>query len=124
MAKRVFVSFDFDNDLVLKEFIVGQAKNKDSPFIIENWSLKEAAPQKLWEEKARANIKRSEIVIVMVGPKTHKAPGVLKEVSMAREAGKPTIQIIGYKDGNYTSVPNAGKLYSWNWENLKKLLGA
>ena len=124
MAKRVFVSFDFDNDLVLKEFIVGQAKNKDSPFIIENWSLKEAAPQKLWEEKARANIKRSEIVIVMVGPKTHKAPGVLKEVSMAREAGKPIIQIIGYKDGNYTSVPNAGKLYSWNWENLKKLLGA
>ena len=124
MAKRVFVSFDFDNDLVLKEFIVGQAKNKDSPFIIENWSLKEAAPQKSWEEKARANIKRSEIVIVMVGPKTHKAPGVLKEVSMAREAGKPTIQIIGYKDGNYTSVPNAGKLYSWNWENLKKLLGA
>ena len=124
IAKKVFVSFDYDNDLVLKEFIVGQAKNKDSPFSIENWSLKEAAPQKSWEEKARTNIRRSDIVIVMVGPKTHNAPGVLKEVAMAREEGKPLIQIIGYKNGNYTSVPNAGKLYSWNWDNLKKILGA
>ena len=35
MAKtKVFVSFDFDNDKALKEFIVGQAKNSDSPIIL------------------------------------------------------------------------------------------
>ena len=27
-----------------------------------------------------------------------------------------------YKDGNYKPVPNAGRLYRWNWENLKNLL--
>jgi hypothetical protein len=59
----------------------------------------------------------------MVGPITYKAPGVLKEVKMAREEGIPIVQVIGYKDGNYTPVPDAGRLYAWNWDNLKKLLG-
>lgn len=120
--KRVFVSFDFDNDRVLKDFIIGQSKLPDSPFEVIDHSLKEAAPEKDWEEKARRAIKRAELVIVMVGPKTHKASGVLKEVKIARKEEIKIIQIIGYKDGNYTPVPNAGRLYSWNWENLKKLL--
>ena len=60
----------------------------------------------------------------MVGPLTYRASGVLKEVGFAREYSVPIVQIIGYKDGNYTAVPNAGRLYSWNWENLKKLLGS
>lgn len=121
--KRVFVSFDFDNDKALKDFIVGQARNPDSPFEIIDTSLKEAAPMKTWEEKARAAIRRSDLVLVMVGPKTHRAPGVLKEVAMAREEGKPIVQVIGYRDGDYTPVPGAGRLYRWDWDNLKRLLG-
>ncbi|SEK06101.1 TIR domain-containing protein [Paraburkholderia diazotrophica] len=120
---RVFVSFDFDNDRVLKDFILGQAKLQDSPFEVIDHSLKEAAPEHDWENKARAAISRADIVVVMVGPKTHKAQGVLKEVAMARVAGVKIVQVIGYKDGDYTAVPNAGRLYAWNWENLKKLLG-
>jgi len=121
--KRVFVSFDFDNDKVLKDFIIGQARLADSPFEVVDTSLKEAAPMKTWEDKARVAIKRSDIVLVMVGSNTHKAPGVLKEVAMAREESVPIVQIIGYRDGNYTAVPNAGRLYAWDRENLKKLLG-
>jgi len=121
--KRVFVSFDFDNDKVLKDFIIGQARLPDSPFEVVDTSLKEAAPMKTWEEKARAAIRRSNIVLVMVGSDTHKAPGVLKEVAMARDEDIPVVQFIGYRDGDYTPVPDAGRLYAWNWENLKKLLG-
>ena len=120
--KRVFVSFDFDNDRVLKDFIIGQSKNEDSPFEVIDHSLKEAAPERDWENKAAAAISRAEIVLVMVGEKSHKAQGVLKEVAMARKAGVKIVQIIGYRDGNYTPVPDAGRLYSWNWENLKNLL--
>lgn len=122
--KRVFVSFDFDNDRVLKDFIIGQSKLSDSPFEVIDWSLKEAAPEKDWEDKARAKIKASDIVIVMVGPQTYKAQGVLKEVKMARDFQKKIVQIIGYKEGNYTRVEGAGMLYSWNWETLKNLLSA
>jgi hypothetical protein len=121
--KRVFVSFDFDNDKKLKDFIIGQSKLSDSPFAVIDHSLKEAAPENNWKTKARAAIKRSEVVVVMVGPKTSKAQGVLAEVAMAREEGVPIVQVIGYKDGEYTAVPNAGRLYRWNWDNLKKLLG-
>lgn len=41
---------------------------------------------------------------------------------MARKEGIPILQIIGNKDGNYTGAPNSGRLYSWNWGNLKRLL--
>jgi len=121
--KRVFVSFDFDNDKSLKDFIIGQSKLPDSPFEVVDTSIKEAAPEKDWLDRAETRIKGSDMVLVMVGPKTHKAPGVLKEVALTRKWNKPIAQVIGYKDGNYTPVPDAGRLYAWNWDNLKKLLG-
>lgn len=120
--KRVFVSFDFDNDRILKEFIIGQSNLPDSPFEVHDWSLKEAAPEKDWEDKAKARIRGCDIVIVMVGPQTYKAHGVLKEVNMARDLGKKIVQIIGYKDGKYTRVEGAGILYAWSWPTLKSLL--
>lgn len=123
MKTKVFVSFDFDNDRKLKDFIIGQSKLADSPFEIADHSLKEAAPEHNWEQKADRAIGRSDVVIVMVGPHTHRAQGVLKEVRMARNREKRIVQVIGYKDGDYTAVPNAGRLYRWNWENLKNLLG-
>lgn len=120
--KRVFISFDFDNDKVLKDFLIGQSKLPDSPFEVSDWSLKEAAPEKNWEEKARAKIGLVDLVIVLVGPKTYRASGVLKEVKMARDLNKQIIQIIGYKNGEFKPVPDAGRLYRWNWDNLKNLL--
>lgn len=119
---RVFVSFDFDNDKVLKEFIIGQSRLNDSPFEVVDCSLKEAAPIQTWEAKARTAIKSADIVVVMVGPNTYKAPGVLKEVRIARDEGIRIVQVIGYKDGNYTPVSDAGRLYAWSWDNLKNLL--
>ncbi|MFI5331035.1 MAG: TIR domain-containing protein [Desulfobaccales bacterium] len=121
--KKVFISFDFDNDKTLKEFIIGQAKLSDSPFEISDFSLKEAAPEKDWLDKARAAITRSEVFIVMLGSKTKKASGVLKEVKLANDLEKPKFQIIGYQNGSEDwGVPDAGRVYRWNWDNLKKLL--
>lgn len=102
--------------------MIGQARLPDSPFEVADWSLKEAAPQRNWEAKARERISRSDSVLVMLGPYTHRAPGVLKEVRMAREMGKAVFQIIGYRDSHPKPVPNAGRVYRWNWNNLKKLL--
>ncbi len=124
MAKpRVFISFDFDNDKVLKEFIIEQAKRPDSPFEVVDVSLKEAAPEKDWEAKARKAIAGADKFVVMLGPKTAKASGVLKEVAMATELGKSKFQVIGYKDGSKDwAVPGGGLVYLWNWDNLKRLL--
>lgn len=122
--KKVFVSFDFDNDKALKDFIIGQAKNEDSPFEVSDYSLKEEKPEKDWLEHATAAIRRSDVFIVMLGPKTRYAAGVRQEVAVAKELAKPRFQIIGYKDGlSDWSVTDGGRVYSWNWDNLKKLLG-
>ena len=124
MAKtKVFISYDFDNDKILYEFILEQARRSDSPFDISDHSLKEAAPERDWETKARAAINRADKFMVMLGSKTRNAPGVKKEVAMAKSLGKTRFQIIGYRDGSRDwAVPDAGATYSWNWDNLKKLL--
>lgn len=125
---KVFVSFDFDHDKTLKDFIIGQAKNPDSPFEVSDHSLKEPKPQREWEARARSAIARSDVFVVMLGPYTRAASGVKKEVSIANElllAGRirKRFQIIGYREGSSDwAVPNAGTVYRWNWDNLKKLL--
>lgn len=120
--KKVFVSFDYDNDKILKDFIIGQSRLPDSPFEVIDWSMKEAAPERNWEEEARGRIKRADAVIVMVGPKTYNASGVLKEVAIARDEGKPICQIIGYRDSDPIAVSNAGRLIRWSWHNVKSFL--
>lgn len=102
--KRVFVSFDFHNDRSLKHFIVGQALLPGSPFELVDNSLLEAAPEPEWEERARALIRRSDMVLVLVGSQTYRAPGVLKEVQIANEEGIWVVQMVGYKAGRYRPV--------------------
>jgi len=120
---KVFVSFDFDNDKVLKDFIIGQAKNKDSPFEVSDYSLKEAQPEADWLKHAKRAIGRADVFMIMLGPKTKSASGVLKELKVAIDKEKRKFQMIGYSDGRLDwAVPGGGRTYSWNWENLKKLL--
>lgn len=120
---RVFVSFDFGNDLALYHFIIGQARLPDSPFTVADHSLKEEAPQAQWERRARAAIARSDVFIVMLGPSTVTARGVRKEIAIANALGIRRFRIIGYRSGSRSwAVPGAGRTYLWNWENLNRLL--
>ena len=119
--KRVFISFDYDNDNDLKNLLAGQAKLSDSPFEIIDWSLKEAVPEKDWEDKALGKIKRSDIVVVIAGANTYRASGVKKEITMAREYNISIVQIKP-QGTNPERVKDAGVLYDWTWPNLKTLL--
>lgn len=117
------MSFDFDNDRVLRDFIIGQSKLGDSPFEVSDYSLKEAARESMWETKARRAIGRADVFVVMLGPRTRFAAGVKKEVAMARGLEKPRFQVIGYRDGSRDwAVPGGGRTYRWSWDNLKRLL--
>jgi hypothetical protein len=91
---------------------------------VENWSMKEAAPQRLWKEEARRRINRSDVVLVVVGRETYRAPGVLAEVAMARGAMPPVPirQIVGYRGLSPSRVLNAGRLYRWGQDNLRTVL--
>ena len=120
--KKVFVSFDYDNDKFLKDSLIGQSKLEQSPFQVYDCSLREAIKENDWEVKAKKKIEQADLVIVMLGAYTHKSPGVLKEIAIAKSLKKKVIQLIGYKDQKCPRIKGAGYLYQWKWENLKKVL--
>lgn len=124
MAKcKLFISFDYDHDRTLKEFLVGQAKLPDSPFEIADWSVKEAQATD-WEKHAEMRIRRSDVVAVICGQHTDTATGVSTEIKIAERNGKPYFLLNGYKD-KVCKKPKAAAtktIYRWTWPNLKTLV--
>jgi hypothetical protein len=123
--KRVFISFDYDHDEILKTFLVGQADLPDSPFELVDWSIKEALTGD-WKQKARTRIKNADMLAVICGEHTNTAAGVSAELQIAQAEGVPYFLLNGYK--LKTSVKPAAarsedKIYNWNWDNLKSLIG-
>jgi hypothetical protein len=123
VAQRAFISFDYDNDARLKDLLVGQSKNPDSPFVIHDWSIKE--PSADWKDKARRRIRASGLVIVLCGKHMRTATGVAVELSIAQEEGMPYFLLAGYSEGSTkpTTAKPGDRLYTWTWENLKALVG-
>lgn len=122
--KRVFISFDYDHDSVLKAFLVGQAKNPDSPFEIADWSIKEHLTGD-WKEKARIRIRATDIVCVICGEHTHTATGIAAELLIAKEEKILFFLLQGYANKNCTKPTTANtsdKIYTWTWDNLKRLI--
>jgi len=126
MAKRrAFISFDFDHDEDLRNLLVGQAKNPDSPFDIADWSVKEPLTGN-WKEKVRERIRKTDLTIVICGEWTHTATGVAEELRITREEGKPYFLLRGRSEKNCTKPKTAlesDKIYEWTWDNLKRLIG-
>lgn len=126
--KRAFISFDYDNDSDLKNLLVGQAKNEDSPFEIADWSVKEAISGD-WKSEARDKIKKTSVVIVICGEKTDTATGVSAELKMAQEEKIPYFLLSGRKYDDKTktnkkpkSAKSTDQMYNWTWDNLKLLI--
>lgn len=121
---RVFISFDYDHDEILKTFLVGQAKLPDSPFELADWSIKEHINGD-WKAKATRRIRAVDVVAVICGEHTDKAVGVSAEVKIAQAEDKPYFLLKGYKNANCVKPAAAlsgDKLYNWTWENLKSLI--
>jgi hypothetical protein len=122
--KRVFISFDYDHDEILKTFLVGQAKNNDSPFELADWSIKEPLTGN-WREKARRRIKGTDLMAVICGEYTDTATGVSAELRIAQEEKVPYFLLAGYADKTCVKPVAArpsDKLYKWTWDNLKSLI--
>lgn len=123
--KRVFISFDFDNDLGVKTMLAGQAKLPDSPFDFQDASIKDHLPGD-WKDKVRRRMDNIDLVIVLCGEKTHTAKGVSAELEIAQEKGKEYFLLWAYAEKTCTkpiSAKQSDKIYKWNWDTLKLLIG-
>jgi hypothetical protein len=123
--KRTFISFDYDHDARLKDLLVGQAKNFDSPFEITDMSIK-APITTDWKSNARTRIKGCDVAVVICGEHTHTASGVSAEVKIAQEESVAYFLLAGYSDKTCkkpTAAKSNDKVYKWTWDNLKTLIG-
>jgi len=123
--KRVFTSFDFDHDEDLRNLLVGQANNPDTPFELADHSVKEPMTGN-WKEKVRTRIRGVDIVLVMCGEHTDTAAGVSAELSIAQEEKKPYFLLSGRANKTCKkpkTAKDSDKIYNWTWDNLKALIG-
>lgn len=122
---RSFISFDYDNDSDLKNLLIGQAKNTDSPFEITDMSIKETIAND-WKTNARRRIKGCDVVIVICGKRTNTATGVSAELKIAQEENIPYFLLWGRSDDVCLKpivAKDTDQIYRWTWDNLKLLIG-
>ena len=121
MKKKAFVSFDYHEDKDKKGALIAQAEDPESPFTISDSSLQEAQPEHMWLSKAQSAIDKCDVFIVILGLNTHQAPGVLKEVRIAKGLRKQRFQLKA-QGTNPKSVEGAGPVVNWTWPKLKGML--
>ena len=122
--QRAFISFDFDHDEDLRNLLVGQSRNPDSPFSIQDWSLKDRLSGD-WKAQVRQRIRRTDVTIVICGGHTNSATGVSAELDITRDEGNDYFLLWGRSSKTCrkpSSAWSTDKVYRWTWENLKSLI--
>lgn len=122
--KRAFISFDFDHDEELRDALIGQARNSESPFRIADWSVREPFETN-WKSKVRSRIRQTDLTIVICGEHTHTAKGVAAELTITQEEGKPYFLLWGRPKRTCKKpkmAHSSDKIYNWTWDNLKNLI--
>lgn len=114
---RVFLSFEFGKDNDKHHNFYSQAKCHSKYEIIDESLNEEYHPDAQWLNKAREQIKKSDIVIVMLGQDTHNATGVEKEVGEANKLKKPIFQVRPQKR-EYGEVRGACEVIPWKWKRI------
>ncbi len=116
---KVFLSFDYEHDLDMKNNFIAQSERQDSPFSVKDMSLEGRIPN--WQQRAREAINNCNVFVVLLRENTHQATGVLREVKMARQLNKRRFQL-REKRHNPQRIEGAGEVVAWTWNNLKKKL--
>ncbi len=117
---RIFVSFEFDKDNDLRNNFYRQGK-EHSAHIIHDSSLRQSYPSEEWKARARYAIRGCDVVVVLVGTDTHNAPGVRTETEMARQMGKPILQVVP-QGRPYQGLPYIEERVRWRWTTINRRL--
>ena len=118
---NIFVSFEYDRDKELVNAFLQQAKDH-LPHRVRNKSLREDYPDEAWKKKASDAIRECDVVVVLVGKDTHNAQGIIVETDMARNLGKPVIQVASKGRRDYRGLTRLEKPIPWRWAEIKSEL--
>lgn len=121
--KRIFISFAKE-DSNLRDLLVGQARNNNSPFEFVDMSVKQAWDS-AWKTNCRRKIKGCDGVIALITKNTKIADGELWEIKCAKEEGIPCLGIWGNDNHYGVSIPNelsSSQMRDWTWSNISSWL--
>ncbi len=124
MAKkfRVFTSFAIE-DANLRTMLVGQGRNKNTPFEFVDMSVKEPW-NSAWKTNCRTKIKGCDGLIGIITNNTVKASGQIWELQCAYDEGIPVLLIYGNDDrpANLPDPVKDRRINLWTWDNISAFL--
>jgi hypothetical protein len=94
--RKVYLAFEFDKDAHRRLQFLSQA-NLHCHFRLNDLSLPTAVHDSKWQHVAVSRILQSDIVLILLGPDTHNAPGVRDEISLAGQSNRPMFQLMPQK---------------------------
>ena len=122
MNFRIFTSFAIE-DANLRTMLVGQGRNKKTPFEFVDMSVKEPWDS-AWKTNCRTKIKGCDGVIGIITNNTAKATGQLWELQCAYDEGIPVLLIYGNDDrpSNLPDPVKGRRINLWAWDNISAFL--
>ena len=118
--RSVFLSFEFEKDAGKRKDFLHQA-GLYSEFVLQDKSLPAAEHDEKWRKEVGERMKDSHVVIVLLGPDTHNAPGVLDELSLAGEVGRPVVQLMP-QGQNYGLAGKYKAVCKYKWTRVNQML--
>jgi hypothetical protein len=122
MAPRAFVSFEME-DRWARDFLVGQARNKNNAIEFVDYSVHEPFDEK-WKTNCRDRIARTAGTIVLVGPTSASSPAVLWEVAETSRQRHPMfgIQITSDKTYPLPTGLASSRVFRWSFDDIVREL--
>lgn len=121
MAPRIFICFAKE-DVRYRDFLVGQAKNRDVPFEFADMSVQEPYDSK-WKTRCREKIKGCHGFIALLSKKTWRADGARWEMYCAADEGIPSIGIHIHEDDKGAIPPELrGRVINWRWDSIANFI--
>jgi hypothetical protein len=114
------MAFEFEKDAKRRDNFITQARTL-CQFRIEDLSLSSAVHDSRWQQEAKKRIKKSQLLIVLLGQDTHSAPGVKDELSLAGEVGCPVVQLMP-QHKNYGQVGSKISTCEFKWVRINEML--
>ena len=118
--RRVYFAFEFEKDAPRRRAFLHQASSH-SMYEIDDLSLSAAVHDASWQREARKRISSVGVVIVLLGPDTHNAPGVLDELSLAGQLGRPVVQLMPRRQ-KYELPTRRAPMCPYRWAVINRML--
>ncbi|RMG87840.1 MAG: TIR domain-containing protein [Chloroflexi bacterium] len=120
--KRIFISFAIE-DQRYRDFLVGQARNDNSPFDFVDMSVKEPWREQ-WKTNCRLKIKGCDGMIALISENTMSADGARWEMKCAREENIPIlgVYISSTRKGSVPPELAGKKIIEWNWRDIDQFI--